>query len=255
MSMRRAVSMVPVIAALACASTRLPAEAAADADLPAAKPGVLYAMGAVLGDQAKDYHLDESEARELARGVRDAALRKPSAAVRTEEMGALVNEFHETRLKELARREELAGASLLEEAAREPGTVKTETGMVMHVIDPGKGPKPTLFDYVSVNYHGMLRDGSVFYTNEGKPPERSQLGVNTRCWQEALGAVGAGGRIHVVCPPELTYGWGGWPGTVPGGAVLSYDLELVSIEPKAPPPNWQPDWDLTPQPPIGSQKK
>src|SRR2546422_868463 len=82
------------------------------------------------------------------------------------------------------------------------GALKTETGMVLHVIDPGSGPKPTLFDYVSLNYQGTLRDGSVFYSNQGKPPERSQLGVNTRCWQEALGAVAAGARLHVVCPPE-----------------------------------------------------
>jgi len=252
MSLRRIATLVPVLVCLACASVPR-GEAPADAnDLQRAKPGVLYAIGAALGDHVKDYHLDEDEVSEIARGMTDAALGKPTAAMRTEEIGAQVNEFHETRLKEVARREELAGAFLLEQAAREPGAVETESGMVLRVIEPGTGPKPTIFDLVTVNYRGTLRDGSVFFTNEGKPPEQSQLGVNTRCWQDALAEVAAGARVHVVCPPSLSYGWGGWPGVVPGGAVLSYDLELVSVERKAPPPNWQRDWDAKPQPPIGS---
>jgi FKBP-type peptidyl-prolyl cis-trans isomerase FkpA len=198
-------------------------------------------MGVVLGEQVKDYHFDDAELREVARGMTDAAFRKPSQVARTEEIGAKVGEFHEARLKELARREELAGAFLLEQAAREPGAVKTEGGAVLEVIEPGSGPKPTIFDFVSVNFSGTLRDGGVFTSNEGKPAERSQLGVKTRCFQEALGAVAAGARVHVVCPPSLNYGWGGWPGVVPGGAVLSYDIELVSIEPHAPPPNGKGD--------------
>ena len=126
---------------------------------------------------------------------------------------------------------------MLEQAAREPGAVKTESGMVLRVIEPGSGPSRQAL---------RLRDGQLSRhaarrhacstRNEGKPPAKSQLGATTRCWQEALGAVAAGARLHVVCPPALGYDWGGWPGVVPGGAVLSYDLELVSIEPKPPPP-------------------
>jgi len=241
MSMRRVAALAPILAWIGCASAP-PADAPADAgELPRAAPDVLYAMGAALGDQVKDYHFDQGELREVERGIRDAALRQPTDAVRTPEMGAKVGEFHEARLKELARREELAGAFLLEQAARVPGAVKTESGAVLQVIEPGSGPKPTIFDFVTLNYQGMLRDGSVVLSNQGKEPERSQLGVRTRCFQEALGAVGAGARVHVVCPPSMNYGWGGFPGLVPGGAVLSYDIELLKIEPHAPPPNWKGD--------------
>jgi FKBP-type peptidyl-prolyl cis-trans isomerase len=254
MSLCRVVVLAPVFVSLACASPP-PAEPPADAgDLPRAAPGVLYAMGAGLGDAVRTYHFDEKEAREVARGLGDAAIGKSDPALRTPEIGQQLAEFHQARLMAVSRREELAGAFLLEKAAREPGAVKTETGMVLQVLEPGSGPKPTLFDIVAVNHRGTLRDGTVFYTNEGKAPERAQLGTTTRCWQEALGTVAAGGRIRVVCPPSLNYGWVGWPGVVLGGAVLSYDLELVSVEQKAPPPNWNPDWDVTPQPPIGSPR-
>jgi FKBP-type peptidyl-prolyl cis-trans isomerase len=241
MSRCRLAAVAPVLVSLACASAP-PAEGpAAAGGLPRAAPGVLYSIGASLGEEVQTYQLDEGEAREVARGMSDAALGKPTGAERTEEVAVHVGEFHEARLKELARREELAGGFLLEQAEREPGAVKTEGGAVLKVIEPGSGPKPTIFDFVTFNYSGTLRDGSVFYTNQGKPAERSQLGVNTRCVQEAFGAVAAGARVHVVCPPALNYGWGGWPRVVPGGAVLSYDLELVSIEPHAPPPNWKGD--------------
>lgn len=233
MSVYRVAVLAPLFVSLACASAP-PADAPGDAgDLPRAAPGVLYAMGAGLGDQLLTYHFDEEEAREVARGMTDASLGRSIPALRTEQIGVQLGEFHQGRLEALARREELAGAFLLEQAAREPGAVKTESGMVLRVIEPGSGLKPTIFDIVAVNFRGRLRDGTVFFTNEGKPPEKSQLGVDTRCWQEALGAVAAGARIHVVCPPELSYGSGGWPGVVGGGAVLSYDLELLAVEPDA----------------------
>ncbi len=223
-----------LLASLACANPTRPAgEGAAAGELPRADAGVLYAIGASLADQVKDYQLDEDEAREVARGLLDASLRRPYSGVLTEETAGQVGLFHERRLQELARREELAGAPVLERAARAPGAVETESGLVLQVLEAGSGPSPTIFDFVRINYHGTLRDGTVFYSNRGKQPERVQLGTTTRCWQQALAAVAAGARLHVACPPSLNYGWGGWPGVVPGGAVLSYDLELLAVEPKS----------------------
>jgi FKBP-type peptidyl-prolyl cis-trans isomerase FkpA len=249
MSLSRVAVLAPVLLSLAC--TSIPADSPAEAgELPRAEPGVLYAMGAGLGDQVRTYHFDEEEVREVARGMSDAALDQSIPELRTAEIGEQLARFHQTRLTELAKREKREGEYLLEQALREPGAVRTETGMVLRIIEPGSGPKPTIFDIVAVNHRGTLRDGTVFHTNEGKPPDRSQLGTDTRCWQEALGAVAAGARLHIVCPPEISYGWGGWAGVVPGGAVVSYELELVAVEQKAPPPNWNPEWDAKPAPPL-----
>jgi FKBP-type peptidyl-prolyl cis-trans isomerase FkpA len=221
---------------LACAGPTAPGTTHSDSgDLPRADSGVLYAMGSSLGERLQLYQFDEEEVREIERGLRDSSLRLPYAGVRTEETAGQVAAFHERRLQELARREELAGAPTLELAAGEPGAVKTESGIVLRVLDPGSGPSPTIFDYVTINYRGKLRDGSVFYTNDGAAPHRVQLGTTTRCWQEVLGSVAAGARVHAVCPPSMSYGWGGWPGVVPGGAVLTYDLELLSVEPQSKP--------------------
>jgi FKBP-type peptidyl-prolyl cis-trans isomerase FkpA len=231
MPLRSIAAFALVLGVLACESPPRASE-----DLPRAGPGVLYAIGANLGIQITEYDLDDAETREVARGLTDTVRHNPYAAPFSPETAALLTEFDTKRRQELARREEQAGAPTLEAAAREPGAVKTESGMILRVIEKGSGPSPTIWDYVTVNYHGTLRDGTVFYSNRGQKPLHERLGTQIRCWQEAFAAVGVGGRMHVVCPPALGYTWGGWPNVVRGGAVLTYDLELLAVEPMPEPP-------------------
>ena len=205
-------------------------------ELPRAGESVLYAIGFALGTQVEAYALDEAETREVARGMIDASLRRPYAKAQSEDLAAQIGEFHERRLKALARREEIAGAAVLERAASAEGAVKTDTGMILTVLEPGTGAPPSIFDFVRITFHGTLREGTVFHTNRGEDPYRVQLGTTLRCWQQALGAVSPGARLHVVCPPDLGYGWAGWPGRVPGGSVLSFELELIEVIPTPPPP-------------------
>jgi FKBP-type peptidyl-prolyl cis-trans isomerase FkpA len=233
MTARAFAPLILLLTSLACAGKPPPPEN----ELPPAGPGVLYWIGANLGAQIAQYELDDDEAREVARGLIDTVRHKPYAVPVAPDLPALVTAFDEQRTQELARREEQAGAPVLEAAAREPGAVKTESGMILRVIEKGSGPSPTIWDIVRINYHGTLRDGTVFYSNRGQEPLRVKLGTTTRCWQEAFGAVAAGARIHVVCPPALGgYGSSGGEG-VKGGAVLTYELELLSVEPMPEPPH------------------
>jgi FKBP-type peptidyl-prolyl cis-trans isomerase FkpA len=232
MALRSIAAFTLVLGALACESPPPASE-----DLPRAGPGVLYAIGANLGIQITQYELDEDEAREVARGLVDTVRGNPYAAPLSPDTAVQLTTFDEQRRKALAQREEQAGAPILAAAAREPGAVKTESGLILRVIEKGSGPSPTIWDWVTINYHGTLRDGTVFASTRGKEPLRARLGTQIRCWQEALAAVGAGGRMHVVCPPALGYGWGGWLDLVRGGAVVTFDLELLSVEPMPEPPH------------------
>lgn len=228
-----------LLAALACAGRTPPPadEARPDAssdELPRAGDGVLYAIGSRLAEPLKPYELDEAEAAEVARGMIDAS-RGRYAGVQSDELSAQALSFHERRLQALAKREEIAGAPVLELAARAEGAVKTESGMILNVLEPGSGASPTIFDYVRINVHGTLRDGTVFISNRGEEPYRVQLGMTIRCWQQALGAVAPGARVRAVCPPFLGYGWAGWLGRVPSGSVITFDLELIEVIPTPPP--------------------
>jgi FKBP-type peptidyl-prolyl cis-trans isomerase FkpA len=38
-----------------------------------------------------------------------------------------------------------------------------------------------------------------------------------------------GGKIQLVCPSDLAYGDRGMPPTIPGGATLVFEIELLDI--------------------------
>jgi FKBP-type peptidyl-prolyl cis-trans isomerase len=211
-----------------------------DADeIPRAGEGVLYAMGTTVGQQIKDYQLDDTELREFARGMSDAAQHRPYAGAKLEGVADQIAQFQRRRLVALANREERAGSFVLEQAANVPGAVKKDSGIVVKVIEPGSGEPATIFDFVKVNYHGTLRDGSVFWSNrDGQEPWRGQFGTMSPCWQDGFEGLAAGARLHVACPPAK-FMWSGWLGLAPG-SVVSFDLELVSIERQKPPSNYKP---------------
>jgi FKBP-type peptidyl-prolyl cis-trans isomerase FkpA len=39
-----------------------------------------------------------------------------------------------------------------------------------------------------------------------------------------------GGKAKLTCPSATAYGDRGYPGLIPGGAVLTFEVELVSIK-------------------------
>jgi FKBP-type peptidyl-prolyl cis-trans isomerase FkpA len=85
---------------------------------------------------------------------------------------------------------------------------------------------------VKVHYHGTLRDGKVFDSSvqRGQPAVFGLTGV-IPCWTEGLQKMKVGGKAKLTCPSEIAYGERGHPPTIPGGAVLTFEVELIDIEP------------------------
>ena len=216
-----------VLGALACASPSPPPED----ELPRAGPGVLYAIGASLGGAVAVYELDESEAREVARGLVDAARHEPHAAPLTPETQELMTAFDEQRRK-VARAPRGAGGCPVvggRGARARRGEDRERHGPPGDRTGSGAVADDLRFRTGQLSRHAARRP--VFESNRGQEPRLVQLGTMTRCWQEALGAVAAGARVHAVCPPSLGYGWAGSPsGIVPGGGVLIFDFELLAVE-------------------------
>jgi len=81
-----------------------------------------------------------------------------------------------------------------------------------------------------VQYRGKLLDGSEFdstYTR-GTPASFQVNGVIPG-WQEALVLMKPGAKWQLFVPPELAYGANPKPG-IPGGSLLIFDVELVSVK-------------------------
>ena len=104
-------------------------------------------------------------------------------------------------------------------------------------LTPGNGPSPTTTDKVKVNYEGRLTNGTVFDSSykRGQPAE---FGLNQviKCWTEGVQKMKVGEKARLVCPSDIAYGDHGHPPTIPGGATLVFDVELLGISPKEPTP-------------------
>jgi len=88
-------------------------------------------------------------------------------------------------------------------------------------------------DSVTVQYRGKLLDGTEFDSTyaRGAPATFTVNGVIPG-WQEALVLMKPGAKWQLFVPPELAYGARPQPG-IPGGSLLIFDVELVSVKPSA----------------------
>lgn len=120
--------------------------------------------------------------------------------------------------------------AFLEKAAKEPGAIKTESGLVYSELRPGTGPSPTATDTVTVNYRGTLIDGTEFDSSyKNNQPVPLALNQVIPCWREGVQKMKVGGKSKLVCPADLAYGEQGSPPVIPPGATLVFEIELLAI--------------------------
>jgi FKBP-type peptidyl-prolyl cis-trans isomerase FkpA len=118
----------------------------------------------------------------------------------------------------------------LEKAAAQPGAVKTASGLVYRELSPGSGGSPRATDTVTVNYKGTLIDGTEFDSSYARnEPAVFPLNRVIPCWTEGLQKMKVGGKSQLVCPANIAYGEQGSPPTIPGGATLIFEVELLRI--------------------------
>jgi FKBP-type peptidyl-prolyl cis-trans isomerase len=108
---------------------------------------------------------------------------------------------------------------------------KTESGMAYIVLKPGDGPSPQKTDTVEVHYTGWLTDGTKFDSSVDRgTPAKFALNRVIPGWTEGVGMMNVGAKWKLIIPSELAYGEAGRPGTIPAGATLIFDVDLLSIE-------------------------
>ncbi len=170
----------------------------------------------------------------MARGSRDGLSGKDTTPADGQRLQAYVR----TVLDANAARNKTAAQEFLARNAKEKGVKTTPSGLQYKVIAAGnaaaESPKPE--DQVTVQYRGKLLDGSEFdstYTH-GSPATFPDGGV-IKGWQEALVLMKPGAKWQLFIPPDLAYGQGQRPG-IPGGSLLVFDVELLSVKSKPQPP-------------------
>ncbi len=123
------------------------------------------------------------------------------------------------------------GETFLAENKTREGVVTTESGLQYKILKEGSGPSPAVTDKVTVHYHGMLIDGTVFDSSvdRGQPASFPVNGVIPG-WVEALQLMKTGAKWKLFIPPALAYGERGAGNVIGPHATLIFDVELLSID-------------------------
>jgi FKBP-type peptidyl-prolyl cis-trans isomerase FkpA len=211
----------------------------------------LYALGLIVGRNIASFQLSSSELEVVKAGFTDAALGK-KPAVELETYGPRVNQLRNKRMAAKAEDEKKKGKAFEDKSATEAGAERTPSGMVFKSLSPGTGDAPKATDTVKVNYKGTLIEGTEFDSSykRGQPAEFPLMGV-IPCWTEGVQKMKVGEKARLVCPSNIAYGDQGRPPTIPGGATLVFEVELVAITTKAQTPPGTPQLSLPPGPSGG----
>ncbi|PKM97094.1 MAG: peptidylprolyl isomerase [Elusimicrobia bacterium HGW-Elusimicrobia-3] len=210
---------------------------AADAEMTEDQK-TLYFLGQAVSSKIKQFEFTPDETKFIVQGFSEALAGEKSKADET--YGMKLNAYLAKKQEAIVAKQKEASKPFLEKMAKQKGAKKLPSGVIVIPMKEGKGAMPKATDMVKVHYHGTFPDGKVFDSSveRGQPAEFPLGGVIT-CWIEGVQKIKVGGKAKLVCPSDTAYGDQGAGGTIPGGATLVFEVELLEIPkeeaaPKAP---------------------
>ena len=211
------------------------------AQAPTTKPDkakLSYAIGYQIGSQFADGKPDV-EIPVLVRAIQDAyAKRHPSVSMQDmhQQLQRLDQQMHADALAEFERvaaANARKSAQYMAQNRRQSGVVQLPSGIQYAVLSKGSGRvSPTVSSTVTVNYRGMLVDGTEFDSTwaHGAPVSFTVDKV-IRGWQDVIPRMHVGDRWKVVIPPQLAYGETGALPRIGPNEALVFEIELLAIKP------------------------
>ncbi len=105
---------------------------------------------------------------------------------------------------------------------------RTANGVYYVIDQEGDGDFPLDEAYVTVKYDGYFLDGEKF-DSSGDDSVRFDLLTVISGFTEGIVNFNVGSSGTMIIPPSLAYGKDGIPGFIPGGAVLIFEIEILSV--------------------------
>ena len=112
-------------------------------------------------------------------------------------------------------------------AANNIEAIRSETGLYYSIDEQGDGEKPMASSSVTVAYKGYFLDGAVFDESDASGITFNLNGV-IQGWTEGITYFNEGGSGKLFVPAHLGYGSND-NRSIPGGSVLIFDIELISV--------------------------
>jgi FKBP-type peptidyl-prolyl cis-trans isomerase FklB len=221
------------------AKTSTSARTAAPLALKTQKEKFSYAVGMNIGANMKKQSVPVDPAI-LARGLRDALAGGKTLMTEDEAHAVLTQMQNEMRQKQQAKMQEAGaankkeGETYLAANKAKDGVVTLPSGLQYKILKEGTGPKPTAGDSVVCNYRGTLIDGKEFDSSYKRgQPATFPVGGVIKGWTEALQLMPVGSKWQLFVPSDLAYGDHGPSADIGPDSTLIFEVELISIAPKA----------------------
>ena len=167
----------------------------------------------------------------MSRGVVQRGVLRPGQP----QLAAQAQKVQDAELAKAGEANMKEGEEFLAANKTKDGVVTLPSGLQYKILTAGAGAKPTASDTVVCNYRGTFINGTEFDSSykRGQPASFPVGGV-IKGWTEALQLMPVGSKWQLFIPADLAYGERG-RGPIEPNAVLVFELELLSIQPKAPP--------------------
>ena len=143
----------------------------------------------------------------------------------------------EAEKAKLGAQAEAEGAAFLARNGQRPEVKTTASGLQYQVLTavPSKAGKkrvqPKASNTVKVHYKGTLLNGETFDSSYDRgEPATFQLDGVIPGWTEGVQLMAAGEKYRFYIPSKLGYGEAGAGNKIPPNTLLTFEVELLSIE-------------------------
>lgn len=195
-----------------------------------------YAVGYDLGKSLQQVKGDV-DVKALEMGIEEGAAGAKAKLDEKQREQIKMAMSQKIRAEQMAKREaeaktnQEAADKFLAEQAKKPGVKTTADGLEYEVEKEGKGTPPGPNDRVTVNYKGMLPDGTVFDSSyERGEPVTFPLANVIPAWEEGLQLMKPGAKYKFYVPPKLAYGERGAGMKIGPNQALVFEVELLKVE-------------------------
>ena len=190
---------------------------------------ISYALGLSLAKFYQQQGASGINSKLLSQAV-DAVFNKDSVLFSDQQIASILMKADQRFTEERAAGAKKEGEAFLAKNKTRPGVTTLPDGLQYEVMKVGTGAVPTDTSSVKVNYKGMLISGAEF-DNSYKRGEPVDLDVNQviKGWTEVLKLMHEGAKWKIYVPSDLAYGDRGAGETIPPGATLIFEIELLKI--------------------------
>jgi FKBP-type peptidyl-prolyl cis-trans isomerase FklB len=192
---------------------------------------VSYAVGMSVANYYKKSGITNLNAAMVSKAINDI-LGGKQGVLDEASASAVLNSYINAQSAEKSKVNISAGEKFLVQNKTKPGVKTTASGLQYEVLTEGTGSKPTaVTDNVTVNYKGALLDGTEF-DNSYKRGQPATFSLNQVIpgWTEGLQLMSTGSKYRFWIPYNLAYGINGRGPSIPGGALLVFEVELMDVK-------------------------